>query len=304
MRRDRLSANQREGDCHGGRRAEDKVGQGAGVADRRSHRRRRIRRGGGSAARAARRAQARAVQPATQLCRGAARGACRLDPRARAGPAAGASGRRPATPTRSSPASAAGARRNSPICTSVPVVVRALSDQEAVEIAIIENVQREDLNAIEEGEGYKLLMDGHGYTQEDLAKVIGKSRSHLANTLRLLKLPDSVQDLVRTGAVERRPCPAAGRTRRCRGARRSRGESRTIGAPGRGADAGAHRQSRSGRRARTPTPRPPSRSCTTRSGSTSRSAKARARRASSASAMRSLDQLEDVRHRLLRRPKH
>ena len=83
----------------------------------------------------------------------------------------------------------------------VPVVVRALSDQEAVEIAIIENVQREDLNAIEEGEGYKLLMDGHGYTQEDLAKVIGKSRSHLANTLRLLKLPDSVQDLVRTGQL-------------------------------------------------------------------------------------------------------
>ena len=83
----------------------------------------------------------------------------------------------------------------------VPVVVRTLSDQEAVEIAIIENVQREDLNAIEEGEGYKLLMDGHGYTQEDLAKVIGKSRSHLANTLRLLKLPESVQDLVRDGQL-------------------------------------------------------------------------------------------------------
>jgi ParB family transcriptional regulator, chromosome partitioning protein len=83
----------------------------------------------------------------------------------------------------------------------VPVVVRALSDQEAVEIAIIENVQREDLNAIEEGEGYKLLMDGHGYTQEDLAKVIGKSRSHLANTLRLLKLPEGVQELVRTGGL-------------------------------------------------------------------------------------------------------
>ena len=83
----------------------------------------------------------------------------------------------------------------------VPIVVRALSDQEAVEIAIIENVQREDLNAIEEGEGYKLLMDGHGYTQEDLAKVIGKSRSYLANTLRLLKLPNSVQDLVRTGQL-------------------------------------------------------------------------------------------------------
>ena len=83
----------------------------------------------------------------------------------------------------------------------VPVIVRALSDQEAVELAIIENVQREDLNAIEEGEGYKLLMDGHGYTQEDLARVIGKSRSHLANTLRLLKLPEDVQGLVRTGAL-------------------------------------------------------------------------------------------------------
>ena len=55
----------------------------------------------------------------------------------------------------------------------VPVVIRALSDQEAIEIAIIENVQREDLNSIEEGEGYHLLMQGHGYTQEDLAKVIG-----------------------------------------------------------------------------------------------------------------------------------
>ena len=83
----------------------------------------------------------------------------------------------------------------------VPVVIRALSDQEAIEIAIIENVQREDLNAIEEGEGYHALMQGHGYTQEDLAKVIGKSRSHLANTLRLLKLPKSVQDLVRQGGL-------------------------------------------------------------------------------------------------------
>jgi ParB family transcriptional regulator, chromosome partitioning protein len=83
----------------------------------------------------------------------------------------------------------------------VPVVVRTLTDQEAVEIAIIENVQREDLNAIEEGEGYKLLVEGHGYTQDELAGIIGKSRSHLANTLRLLKLPESVQDLVRSGAL-------------------------------------------------------------------------------------------------------
>ncbi|WP_108682409.1 ParB/RepB/Spo0J family partition protein [Methyloceanibacter sp. wino2] len=81
----------------------------------------------------------------------------------------------------------------------VPVIIRTLTDKEAIEIAIIENVQREDLNAIEEGEGYQALMDGHDYTQEDLSKVIGKSRSHLANTLRLLKLPKAVRDLVRNG---------------------------------------------------------------------------------------------------------
>jgi ParB family chromosome partitioning protein len=83
----------------------------------------------------------------------------------------------------------------------LPVVVRGLSDQESIEIAIIENVQREDLNAVEEAEGYRLLMDGHDYTQEDLARVIGKSRSHLANTLRLLKLPDSVQQMLRSGQL-------------------------------------------------------------------------------------------------------
>jgi ParB family chromosome partitioning protein len=81
----------------------------------------------------------------------------------------------------------------------VPVVVRSLSDQEAIEIAIIENVQREDLNPVEEAEGYRVLMHGHGYTQEDLSKVIGKSRSHLANTLRLLKLPESVLALLQSG---------------------------------------------------------------------------------------------------------
>jgi len=83
----------------------------------------------------------------------------------------------------------------------VPVVIRSLTDQESVELAIIENVQREDLNAIEEAEGYRSLMDGHGYTQEDLARVIGKSRSHLANTLRLLKLPDAVRRYVANGEL-------------------------------------------------------------------------------------------------------
>jgi ParB family chromosome partitioning protein len=83
----------------------------------------------------------------------------------------------------------------------VPVIVRSLSDQEALELAIIENVQRSDLNAIEEAGGYKELVERFGYTQEELAQIIGKSRSHLANTMRLLKLPESVQALVRDGSL-------------------------------------------------------------------------------------------------------
>jgi len=84
---------------------------------------------------------------------------------------------------------------------TVPVIVRSLSDQEALELAIIENVQRADLNAIEEAGGYKELVERFGYTQEELAGIIGKSRSHLANTMRLLKLPEPVQTLVRDGSL-------------------------------------------------------------------------------------------------------
>lgn len=83
----------------------------------------------------------------------------------------------------------------------IPVIVRALSDQEALELAIIENVQRSDLNAIEEATGYRELIDRFGYTQEELAQIIGKSRSHLANTMRLLKLPEGVQAYVRDGTL-------------------------------------------------------------------------------------------------------
>ena len=83
----------------------------------------------------------------------------------------------------------------------VPVIVRDLNDQQALEIAIIENVQRTDLNAVEEAAGYRQLIDAYKYTQEDLAGIVGKSRSHLTNTLRLLKLPASVQDLIREGAL-------------------------------------------------------------------------------------------------------
>ena len=84
---------------------------------------------------------------------------------------------------------------------TVPVIVRELNDQEMLELAIIENVQRSDLNAIEEASGYHDLMDRFAYTQERLAEVIGKSRSHVANTLRLLKLPDKVRGLVREGKL-------------------------------------------------------------------------------------------------------
>ena len=83
----------------------------------------------------------------------------------------------------------------------VPVIVRALTDQESLELAIIENVQRADLNIIEEAGGYRELIDRFSYTQEELGQIIGKSRSHLANTMRLLKLPESVQDMVRGGTL-------------------------------------------------------------------------------------------------------
>lgn len=83
----------------------------------------------------------------------------------------------------------------------VPAIIRALSDQESLELAIIENVQRSDLNAIEEAGGYRELIERFGYTQEELSQIIGKSRSHLANTMRLLKLPDTVQYMVRDGKL-------------------------------------------------------------------------------------------------------
>lgn len=83
----------------------------------------------------------------------------------------------------------------------VPVVVHHIDDGEALEIAIIENVQRADLNPLEEAAGYQQLIDEFGYTQERLASIIGKSRSHVANTLRLLKLPDTVQSYLRNGRL-------------------------------------------------------------------------------------------------------
>ena len=83
----------------------------------------------------------------------------------------------------------------------VPVVIRDFDDAETLEIAILENVQRADLNPIEEAGGYRALMDRFGRTQEQVAQAVGKSRPHIANTLRLLSLPQDVQDHVAQGRL-------------------------------------------------------------------------------------------------------
>ena len=83
----------------------------------------------------------------------------------------------------------------------VPVVVVSATDRESLELAIVENVQRADLNQVEEARGYEQLMSEFGYTQLDLSKIIGKSRSHVANTLRLLNLPAAVLDLVESNQI-------------------------------------------------------------------------------------------------------
>ncbi len=85
--------------------------------------------------------------------------------------------------------------------TEVPVIIMELDDQKAAQIAIIENVQREDLNAIEEAAAYRSLIEDYGMTQEELSRQIGKSRPAVANILRLLELPDEVMALVREGAL-------------------------------------------------------------------------------------------------------
>jgi ParB family transcriptional regulator, chromosome partitioning protein len=85
--------------------------------------------------------------------------------------------------------------------TEIPVIIREVDDREALEIAIVENVQRSDLNPVEEALGYQQLIDDHDYTQADLGQVIGKSRSHVANSLRLLKLPTNVLTMLEAGML-------------------------------------------------------------------------------------------------------
>lgn len=85
--------------------------------------------------------------------------------------------------------------------TTVPAIIRELDDEQVMEIALIENLQREDLSPLEEAMGYQSLMDSYDMTQEEVAKIVGKSRSAVANVLRLLKLPEEVQSLIRSGQV-------------------------------------------------------------------------------------------------------
>ena len=83
----------------------------------------------------------------------------------------------------------------------VPVMIRELGDREALQLAIVENVQRQDLSALEEADGYRRLLEEFGNTQEDLAKHVGKSRSHIANSLRLLNLPDPIKVMLEQGKL-------------------------------------------------------------------------------------------------------
>ena len=85
--------------------------------------------------------------------------------------------------------------------TEVPVVIKELSDEEVIEIAMIENLQREDLNPLEEALGYRYMMDELGITQEQAAEKVGKSRPAVANALRLLKLPDEVQEMIKNNLI-------------------------------------------------------------------------------------------------------
>jgi len=83
----------------------------------------------------------------------------------------------------------------------LPVVIKDIKDREAAEISLVENIQREDLNAVEEARAYRHLMDNYGYTQEKVAGIIGKSRAHVANTMRILSLPEEILQMIEAGQL-------------------------------------------------------------------------------------------------------
>jgi ParB family chromosome partitioning protein len=136
---------------------------------------------------------------------------------------------------------------------TIPAVIRELDDQQVLEIAIVENVQRADLNALEEAQGYKALIDRFGRTQEAVAQVVGKSRPHVANALRLLSLPEPVLALLADGTL------SAGHARALVGADDPTGLAQLVAAKGlnvRETEALAKRTARGGG-ARPSQPRPP-----------------------------------------------
>lgn len=109
---------------------------------------------------------------------------------------------------------------------AVPVTVQELDDREALEVALVENLQRQDLSPLEEAEGYRRLLDEFGHSQEDLARALGKSRSHVANTLRLLALPDGVKTMLGDGHL------TAGHARALLGAENPEALAREVVAKG------------------------------------------------------------------------
>jgi ParB family chromosome partitioning protein len=108
----------------------------------------------------------------------------------------------------------------------MPAVVKSYSDDDVLQVGLLENIQRQDLNAIEEGQAYSQLIDRFGHTQEQLAQVLGKSRSHIANTMRLLSLPETLQAMVRDGEL------TAGHARALHGAPDARALAAKIVADG------------------------------------------------------------------------
>ena len=117
---------------------------------------------------------------------------------------------------RSSPASGAGARPQIAKLHEVPVLEREIADREVLELALVENVQRQDLIALEEAEGYRRLIDEFGHSQEELARQVGKSRTHIANTAAAAQAARRPSRIAGGGHAHRRPRPRPARRRRSR----------------------------------------------------------------------------------------
>ncbi len=154
----------------------------------------------------------------------------------------------------------------------LPVIVHELSDRDALEVALLENVQRQDLSPLEEAEGYRRLIEEFDHTQEALASALGKSRSHIANLLRLLGLPDGRQTDAGARRIVCRSCPGPARRPRSAGARpggrQPRPQRPADGSPGAGRQRAAAAPPRTRPTARTRTPGHSSRSLSQKLGLT------------------------------------